>query len=178
VNDGWILESGENTSVGGSIERNGTTFNVGDDQKNRQYKSILSFDTSSLPDNAVIVSAQLQIKRQSVFGSDPFGAHGSLTSEIRSGSFSDTPALQVEDFSAVASPDSVRDQFAPLTFTWYTVQLNTANLVLINKTGLTQFRLSFTKDDNDDLGSDYVKFFSGNSISGYQPQLIITYYVP
>jgi hypothetical protein len=50
--------------------------------------------------------------------------------------------------------------------------------VLINKTGLTQFRLSFTKDDNDDLGSDYVKFFSGNSISGYQPQLIIKYYVP
>jgi hypothetical protein len=178
TNDGWILESGENSNTGGSVERNGTTFNVGDDQKNRQYKSILSFDTNSLPDNAVIVSAQLQIKRQSVFGTDPFGTHGSLISEIRSGSFSDSAVLQIDDFSALASSNSVRDQFAPLTSSWYTAKLSTANLALINKAGLTQFRLSFTKDDNDDLGSDYVKFFSGNSISGYQPQLIITYYVP
>ncbi len=120
ANDGWILESGENTNVGGSIERNGTTFNVGDDQKNRQYKSILSFDTSSLPDNAVIVSAQLQIKRQSFFGTDPFGTHGPLVSEIRSGTFNDGAALQIDDFSAPASPTAVRDQFAPLTFSWYT----------------------------------------------------------
>ena len=178
TNDGWILESGENTNVGGSVEKNGTTFNVGDDQKNRQYKSILSFDTSSLPDNAVVVSAQLQIKRQSFFGTDPFGTHGPLVSEIRSGTFNDGAALQIEDFSAPASPTAVRDQFAPLTFSWYAAQLNTSNLVLINRTGLTQFRLSFTRDDNDDLGSDYVKFFSGNSISGDQPQLIIKYYVP
>ncbi len=156
ANDGWILESGENTNVGGSVEKNGTTFNVGDDQKNRQYKSILSFDTGSLPDNAVIVSAQLQIKRQSIFGTNPFGTHGTLESEIRSGAFSDGAILQIDDFSAPASPNAVRDQFAPLTSSWYTAKLNTANLVLINKTGLTQFRLSFTRDDNDDLGSDYV----------------------
>jgi hypothetical protein len=178
TNDGWILESGENTNVGGSVEKNGTTFNVGDDQKNRQYKSILSFDTSSLPDDAVIVSAQLQIKRQSFFGTDPFGTHGPLVSEIRSGTFNDSAALQSDDFSASASPNAVRDQFAPLTFSWYITQLSNANLVLINKAGLTQFRLSFTKDDNDDLGSDYVKFFSGNAINANQPQLIIKYYVP
>lgn len=178
ANDGWILESGENTNAGGSLEKNGTTFHVGDDPKNRQYKSILSFDTSSLPDNAVIVSAQLQIKRQSIFGTDPFGTHGALTSEMRSGSFSDNATLQLDDFSTPASPKAVRDQFAPLTFTWYVAQLDNANLVLINKAGLTQFRLSFAKDDNDDRGSDYVKFFSGNSISSNQPQLIIMYYVP
>jgi hypothetical protein len=178
VNDGWILESGENTDVGDSLEKNGTTFNVGDDQKNRQYKSILSFDTGSLPDNAVIVSAQLKVKRQSVFGTDPFGTHGALGSEIRNGSFSDNAPLQLDDFSTPASQNAVRDQFTPLTFSWYAAQLSNANLVLINKTGLTQFRLSFARDDNDDLGSDYVKFFSGNSISANQPQLIVTYYVP
>jgi hypothetical protein len=178
TNDGWILESGENTNAGGSLEKNGTTFNVGDDQKNRQYKSILSFDTSSLPDNAVIVSAQLKIKRQSVFGTDPFGTHGALGAEIRNGSFSDSAALQIDDFSTPASSNTGSDQFAPLTFSWYSAQLEAANLGSINKAGLTQFRLSFTKDDNDDLGSDYVKFFSGNAISANQPQLVITYYVP
>jgi hypothetical protein len=32
----------------------------------------------------------------------------------------------------------------------------------INKTGTTQFRLRFQKDDNDDLAADYLKFYSGN----------------
>ena len=125
----------------------------------------------------MVVSVQLKIKRQSIFGTDPFGTHGALGSEIRSGSFSDSASLQLDDFSAPASPNAVRDQFAPLTFSWYAAQLSNANLMLINTSGLTQFRIPFGKDDNDDLGSDYVKFFS-NSISANQPQLIITYYVP
>ena len=178
TNDGWILESGENTNAGGTIERNGTTFNVGDDQNNRQYKGILSFDTSSLPDNAVIVSVQVEVKRQSVLGTDPFTTHGNLVSEIRSGTFSDNASLQTEDFSAPAGTNAVPDPFRPLSFTWYVSQLSEPNLGLINKTGLTQFRLSFTQDDNNDLGSDYVKFYSGNGISGNRPQLIIKYFVP
>jgi len=85
---------------------------------------------------------------------------------------------QIDDFSMPGGPNAGCDQFAPLTFSWYAAQLSNTDLVLINKAGLTQFRLAFTKDDNDDLGSDYLKFFSGNSINANQPQLIITYYVP
>lgn len=176
--DGWILESGENTNVGGGIDRSATTFNVGDDQKDRQYKSILSFDTSSLPDNAVIVSAQLKAKRQDVVGTDPFTTHGALLAEIRSGPFYNNAALQIADFSAAASSGAVRDQFAGLTSSWYAAKLSNANLLLVNKAGVTQFRLFFGKDDNDDLGADYVKFFSGNSIDANKPELVITYYVP
>lgn len=82
------------------------------------------------------------------------------------------------DAALPASPNAGHDQFTPLTFSWYAAQLSNTNLVLVNKAGLTQFRLAFAKDDNDDLGSDYLKFFSGNSISANQPQLTITYYVP
>ncbi|MGZ9234419.1 MAG: right-handed parallel beta-helix repeat-containing protein, partial [Anaerolineales bacterium] len=74
--DGWVRESGENSSVGNQLDKNATTLNVGDDQRDRQYRGILSFDTSSLPDNAIIVSAELKVKRQSVVGTDPFGTHG------------------------------------------------------------------------------------------------------
>ncbi|HET9911871.1 MAG TPA: right-handed parallel beta-helix repeat-containing protein [Anaerolineales bacterium] len=176
--DGWILESGENTNAGGSFDRNATTFSAGDDQRNRQYKSIVSFDTGSLPDNAVIVSAQLKIKRQGVAGTDPFGTHGALLAEIRNSPFSNHIALQTADFSAAASPGMVRDQFADLTYSWYAVQLSKANLLLINKGGVTQFRLFFSKDDNDDRGSDVMKFFSGNSVDANKPELSITYYVP
>ena len=49
----------------------------------------------------------------------------------------------------------------------------------INLTGTTQFRLYFTKDDNDDNGADYMKFFSGNyATATARPTLIIEYYVP
>ncbi|HSB01031.1 MAG TPA: right-handed parallel beta-helix repeat-containing protein [Anaerolineales bacterium] len=175
--DGWILESGENTGAGGTLDRTATTFNVGDDQKDKQYKGIVSFDTSSLPDNAVIVSVQLKVKRQDVVGTDPFGTHGALSAEIRNGPFGNT-ALETGDFSAAASPGAVKDPFAGLTFSWYAAQLSNGNLVFINKAGVTQFRLSFSKDDNDDLGADYVKFFSGNSTDANKPELIITYYIP
>jgi len=176
--DGWVLESGENTNVGATLDRNATTFNLGDDPRDRQYRSILSFNTNSLPDNAVIISAQLKIKRQGVVGADPFGTHGALLLEIRNGPFSTSNALQAADFSAAASPGALRDQVAGLTFSWYSAQLSNTNLLFISKFGTTQFRLLFSKDDNDDLGADYIKFFSGNSTSANLPQLIVTYYVP
>jgi Right handed beta helix region len=176
--DGWVLESGESTNVGGSLDRTATTFNVGDDPRDRQYRGILSFNTSSLPDNAVIVSAQLKIKRQGIVGTDPFGTHGTLFLEIRSGSFSNSAALQTSDFSAAASPGALRDPFAGLTSSWYGAPLRNSNLLLISKFGTTQFRLVFNRDDNDDLGADYIKFFSGNSTAENLPQLIVTYSVP
>jgi hypothetical protein len=178
VYDGWVLESGENSNAGGTLDRNATTLNVGDDQRDRQYKGILSFDTSSLPDNAIIVSAQLKVKRQSVVGTDPIGTHGALVAEIRNGAFGNSTPLQTSDFSAAASPGAMRDSFASLTFSWYAAQLPNSELVLINKSGITQFRLLFTSDDNDDLGSDHMKFFSGNSIDANRPELIIQYFVP
>jgi len=176
--DGWVLESGENTNAGGTLDKNATTFNVGDDQRDRQYRGILSFDTSSLPDQAVIVSAQLKVKRQDVVGTDPFGTHAGLFLEIRNGSFGTGAALQASDFSAAASPGALRDPFTGLTSSWYAAQLSNANLPLINKAGVTQFRLLFGKDDNDDLGADTMKFFSGNSTDANKPELIVTYSMP
>lgn len=176
--DGWVLESGENTNVGATLDRNATTFNLGDDPRDRQYRSILSFNTSSLPDNAAILSAQLKIKRQGVVGADPFGTHGLLLLEICNSSFSNSNALQAADFSAPASPGALRDQVLGFTFSWYGAQLSNPNLLFINKFGTTQFRLLFIKDDNDDLDADYMKFFSGNSTSDNMPQLSVTYYVP
>jgi putative heme iron utilization protein len=65
-----------------------------------------------------------------------------------------------------------------LTSSWYSAELSSANLALINKIGRTQFRLFFSRDDDDDLIADYIKFFSGNSTDANMPELVITYYVP
>jgi hypothetical protein len=174
--DGWILESGENTNRGGKLDKGAATFYIGDDEKDKQYRGILSFDTSPLPNNAVILSVQLKVKRQGMEGSDPFATHGALVSEIRKGTFSNNAILQTGDFSV--TPGYVQDTFAELTSDWFATELKDANLTLVNKAGTTQFRLFFSKDDNDDLNADAVKFYSGNALSAYIPQLIVTYYVP
>jgi hypothetical protein len=176
--DGWVLESAENTNVGGSLDKGATTFYVGDDQNDQQYCGILSFNTSSLPNNAVILLVQLKIMQQGIVGSDPFLTHGDLLAEIRNGTFSDKAILQVDDFSATPTPGSVTETFKELAPSWYGTELQDANLALVNKIGVTQFRLSFRQDDNDDLEADIVKFYSGNAVSSSRPQLIVTYYIP
>ena len=62
ANDGWVLESGEDTGKGGSLNATATTFYLGDNAQDRQFRAILHFQTSTLPDNAVIVSVTLKIK--------------------------------------------------------------------------------------------------------------------
>ena len=176
--DGWVLESGEKTNRGGSVDRGEPTFFVGDDEKDKQYRGILSFDTSPLPNDAVILYAQLKLRRRGILGSDPWSTHGSLLSDIRSGTFSNIAILQTGDFSAAASSGYVSDTFVELESNWYAAELSTANLTLVNRAGSTQFRVSFSKDDNDDMDADYAEFYSGNGLGSYVPQLLVTYYVP
>lgn len=61
--DGWVRESSENSNVGGKRNSGGAgskAIRMGDEKKDRQYKSIVSFDTSSIPDGATIMSARLK----------------------------------------------------------------------------------------------------------------------
>lgn len=179
--DGWILETGENTTVGGTLNAGTTTFVLGDNALKKQYRSILSFTTGGLPDNAVITSVTLKIKPQlpSVGGATPSMFQGFLV-DIRNGFFG-TSALQVTDFQAAASTPLAG--IAPVTTTvggWYTFNL-TASKGFINKlpgnAGLTQFRLRFKLDDNNNAIANYISFYSGNSLVN-KPTLTIQYYVP
>jgi hypothetical protein len=177
ASDGWILESTESSNVGGTLNKAATTFYVGDDPKDKQYRAIISFNTASLPDNAFIVSAQVKVKRQGIAGTDPFTTHGNLLLEIRNGLFSNNLDLKVSDFAA-ASSSSTPETTTPLTSSWYAANLGSSNLAFVNKYGVTQFRLRFDRDDNDDLSADYMKFFTGESTTANQPQLIVTYVLP
>jgi mannan endo-1,4-beta-mannosidase len=176
--DGWILESGENSSQGGSVVATTTTFLLGDDASNRQYRSILHFNTTSLPDTAQIVRIIIQIRRQSLVGTNPFTTHLKLAVDIRKGPFSNAAALQLTDFQAVASRNAVGFFTSPPLAAWYSTNLNATGNGFVNLTGSTQLRLRFQTDDNNDLGADYLKFFSGDPSPTYRPALIIEYYIP
>ncbi len=184
ANDGWILESNEDSNKGGPKNSNATTFNLGDDAKDRMYRAILHFPTSYLPDNAVVTQAILMIKRQGNVGTDPFNTHRGISLDIRKGVFGNigpfsVGALQALDFQAPADKYAVGViQNNPVSG-WYWSVLDNSALPFINLTGVTQFRLGFQVDDNDDRDNDYLKFFSGNSNAlEDRPQLLIKYYIP
>ena len=176
--DGWILESSETSGKGGTLNKGASTLNIGDDAANKQYRAVLSFDTSSLPDNAVITNATLKFKYAGKSGTLPFSTHSNLLVDIRTGAFSNNSTLQLGDFKAAPSKSKVLSFNSAKVNNWYSRSFNTANFQYINLNGLTQFRLRFTKDDNNDFGADFLKIYSGNAGAASRPQLIVEYYIP
>ena len=95
------------------------------------------------------------------------------------GAFSASPTLQLTDFQALPSKASIGIVPKTPVSGWYTRVWTSGIFPYINKLSVTQFRLRFTKDDNDDGNADIIKFFSGNyATASARPTLIIEYYVP
>jgi hypothetical protein len=176
--DGWVLESAESSGNGRITNATSSIFYLGDDQADKQYRAILSFNTASLPDTAVITSVKIKIKKQGLVGTNPFTTHQGLLVDIRKPYFGTELGLAAVDFQATASKSNVGTFGTTPSAGWYSVTLNSTARLYINKTGTTQFRLRFQKDDNDDLSADYLKFYSGNAATTSRPVLIIQYYVP
>lgn len=183
-NDGWILETNENSNMGGTKNSVDGTFQVGDDAQDRQYRSILHFPTHYLPDNAVITQAILMIKIQGVAGTDPFFTHGNMLVDICYGPYGNfgpfkINALQPMDFQSPASLSAAALIQNNAVGGWYWAILTPNAIAYINKTGNTQLRLGFQFDDNDDLAADFLTFYSGDAIEQTdRPHLYIDYYVP
>jgi hypothetical protein len=182
--DGWVLEANAGTGVGVSKNSTAATFILGDDIYNRQYRSILSFPTYYLPDNAVVTRVILTIKAQSVNGTDPFTTHGNILVDIRYGPFGffgpfGIRALQASDFQADASMGSVAVIPNNPVGGWYWTTLDSSAFKYINLTGITQMRLAFQLDTNDDSGNDTLSFYSGDYVEQQaRPHLLIEYFVP
>jgi Leucine-rich repeat (LRR) protein len=181
IYDGWALESTETGNAGSSLNTTATTFRLGDDAAKKQYRSILSFNTgTSLPDDTMITKVTLKIKKQGIVGGgNPLKTFQGFMADIKNGVFGKA-ALQPSDFQAKAS--KTYGPFKPaLVGGWYSLDL-TNGKGYINKlsalSGLTQIRLRFKLDDNNNAVANYLSLFSGNAPATSRPQLIIEYTVP
>jgi hypothetical protein len=179
--DGWILESTETSNKGGKLNKGATTLQLGDDATRKQYLSILSFDTSSIPDNAVITKVTLKVKQQGITGGgNPVNMFQGFMVDIKRGSFG-APALVVSDFQAKANKTLGPVKKNPNGSGWYVLNL-TPGKNFVNKlasgNGLTQIRLRFKLDDNNNGKANFLKLFSGNAPAASRPQLIVEYNVP
>jgi hypothetical protein len=181
--DGWILESSETSSTGGTMNSAATTINLGDDATKKQYLGILSFSTGAgLPDTAVITGVTLKVRKQTSVGStDPVTLFQGFMADIKAGFFGTSAALELADFHPTMS--NTYGPFLPaLVSNVYTIDL-TAGKAFVNKLatngGVTQLRLRFKLDDNNNALANYLSLYSGNAATAAnRPQLVIKYYIP
>jgi hypothetical protein len=175
--DGRILENGD-TNQGGTVnnlDANNRALRVGDDNQNRQYKSILSFDTSEIPEGVTITTARLELTRGWVQGTNPFTTHGNCKVDIRTGAFGGSNALVASDFQASSTRDNIAQMSNPPSDgSISSGVINLPGRQLINTAGRTQFRVRMRDDDNGDGGEDYMGFYSGDH-GDSRPRLIVTY---
>ena len=150
-NDGWT--DGSATGV--------VSIRMGDTGANA-YHGIVSFDTSSLPEGAIVTNASLYLLRSAASGQNPFtsGNLGIPTVDIARGSFG-APGIEASDDIAPADAvdagcmhGSVKDDFYALR-----VDMTNAGLASINDGGLTQFRLAFPNTNSDE---DAIHFSTGD----------------
>jgi hypothetical protein len=181
VQDGWILESSETSGVGGTLNNTANLLNLGDNAAKKQYRGILSFNTSSIPDNATITAVTLKLKQQGITGSgNPLTIFQGFMIDLKQGFFGTAAALQISDFQAAPSKTigPVSPSLASNTYTINLINGKTFINKLATSGGLTQIRLRFKLDDNNNNTANYLSLFSGNAAASNHPQLVITYYVP
>ncbi len=176
--DGQILESTSTSGLGGSFTAAGAKLTLGDDSSNRQYRDILSFDTSRLPDKAILKSVTLKVRKDGAAGST-FSTMGNIAVDVMTGGFNGKVALQSGDFQAPASRSAALTITSTVVNSWYSASMSSSYFGYINKKGVTQFRLRFATMSNNNGIADYILLDSGdNPTASYRPQLVITYSVP
>lgn len=120
------------------------------------------------------------MKHQGIIGGgNPIATLQGILVDIKNGLFG-TSALQVTDFQATAS--KAYGPFSPTAVSgWYSIDLTSAKAYINKLTtngGLTQIRLRFKLDDNNNTIANVLNLYSGNAPAASRPQLVIQYYVP
>lgn len=172
--DGWVLGNSQN--VGASLST--TSIRAGDHSAGTQFKGIVSFDTTSIPTTATVVSATLKLRRSGVIGTNPFTTLGVCEVDIKGGTgFNGSTTLENADFQAAADGVHVGELSNPANNgDWSTAALDANGLGLVNKGGKTQLRIYFATPTNANSASDVIQWYAGDDASAAnRPVLEITY---
>lgn len=132
------------------------------------YRTILSFDTSSIPDSSTITSVKLKVYRKSLTG-----IVNDIHVDIKNGVFGTSKTLEQGDYRATPSASSIASLPVPLQNNEYSeVELPLTAFININKTGKTQVRLAGSTAA--DFAADVLEIYGGEDSSN-APVLTITY---
>jgi len=177
--DGRVYDDGTGTGEGfNDSDFDSRALRLGDHSQNKGYRTIVSFDTSSIPTDAVILSAQLQLTRGVWSGQDPFEWAGSCLIDVANPWFGTSEQLSADDWQApadavgVASFSTDPGENNPMLSS----EFDADGMNNINKNGTTQMRIRFETPISFNNISDYLGFYSAETgTAEYKPKLIVTY---
>ena len=145
-NDGYVKAgSGGSAPAVGTLESYyGLAIGRGSDGKFN--RSVLSFDTSAIPDGATITSAALTVAYRSAY-SDPWGnpAGNALLIDARTGCLG-ACTIEAADWSATATANAVAQLLSFSGGSQASNAFSAAGVGAIDKGGRTQLRLRFASD--------------------------------
>ena len=174
--DGYVRASSNANTTGGTAYPAANPSRLGDDNSNRQYKAFLSFDTSSIPKNAIILSGTLRLKRSGLTGTNPFTNHGTCYADFKGGTgFNGSTNLETADFQAAADATQVATMSNPANNgDWSSGSLNAAGVALIDKAAAAQYRIYFSTATDGNGVNDYISWYAGEDATSNRPALALT----
>ena len=142
--DGYVKANAD-----GSSPAVGTysTLAIGRGSDGKYNRAILSFDTSSLPDNATITRAYIVVTYSSRSG-DPWANGNSLVIDVKTGYFGSASTTETSDWAASPTASAVASIASFTSGTKQSTDFNSAGLSAINKTGKTQLKLRFVNNQS------------------------------
>jgi len=137
------------------------------------YRSVLFFNTSSLPDDVYITSATL-----SLYGRTD-GSQTEFDITVVDGSLLNDP-LVLGDYGDLRTQTTSGGAFNTAGFStsgYNDIPLNAVGMGWISKTGMTQFGLRSSRDitANVPTSFEYVAVYSNEEGDGYRPKLAVSY---
>lgn len=156
----FFSQGGDRDGWADGVSSGTEAVRVGDDGASAIH-GIVSFDTSAIPDGAVITAASVYFNRSGGVGANPFvtGDLGTPILDVATGTFGG-PQVEPTDAIAPASAANVGCAHGSAAELDYAVRfdLAPAGLEAIHDAGLTQLRFSFPGVDS---GADQIDFASG-----------------
>jgi hypothetical protein len=183
--DGGIRNSGatystvQSASSGNEVSAQATTFYTQNALSGGFYyvsRIFLPFDTSALPDGAIITEATLAIYGA---GSNTEYDAGYTDLKLYEGTQAEPITMaNFDSFNSTLLTDDASPWEYPLSGSGYsTISLNAAGIALINKTGITKYCIRQHGDVNalQPTSQNYAVINLSEKGSGYKPKLVVTY---
>ncbi len=184
--DGWNNWAAVHASASGNANGISTTASPGifinSQGKYVLYRGVMTFDTSTLPDNATIISADISLYGTdhnddfgdsvwNLYSHDTASGNELVAADAYVSNFGTTPYLETQITTGNWYDDD-----------WNTFVLNSAGMELINPDGITRFSIREETHDvgnSAPMGSDQTCHITYDTAdeSGKEPRLEITYQV-
>jgi exo-beta-1,3-glucanase (GH17 family) len=174
--DFWVQECSGKRGVHCVINTDETFLMVGKGLGGKQYRSILAFDTSGLPEQAIITSVKLKLKMTGITGFNLANHQNKLildscTSRSREAALHPTMELD----NGLACIDNVGSFEKGTNNGWYTADLHQDAIHAFDLKGVTRFRLRISNVENMRSERAYALFDRGISNGLNSPVLLVRY---